>query len=144
MAFRSIFRLRPILRLLLLGIFTAIGTLYAGRALYAEAHYFLTRYAAESPEQALGWLGQANEVWPLNAQIRSARAYYYTSFKLYDTRKQAIAEISEYLKTDPFAADLWLALAAYELADGNEAAAKRAIAKIQALRPGLDLVEMVP
>lgn len=88
---------------------------------------------------SLFFLDQARFIFPYDRNARSAKAYYFTAVRLYDLRREAITAIEEQLKDNPFSGDLWAALAAYKLADGDEKGAEAAVQQIQKLRVGVKL-----
>lgn len=105
----------------------------------AESAVYLAKTQARTVGETLAYLDRAKLIFPYDRNVRSAKAYYFTSMRFYDMRKEAIAAIEEQLKVNPFAADLWTALAAYKLADGDEAGAEDAIKQVQKLRVGVKL-----
>ena len=135
MAFRFIFPPRRFLRLLLSALFFASGLTYAVRALGADFEFFLASRISDTPEQALYHLRRARVLFPYDHNVRASTAYFYTAFRFYDQRKEAIQVIEQELEINPFAVDLLVALAAYKFADGNRAGAEQAIAKVKKLRP---------
>lgn len=89
--------------------------------------------------EAIQRLDRAQALFPYDRNIQGAKAYYFTATRLYDMRHEAIAAIEEHLKVNPFSADLWTALVAYKLADGDEAGAELAVEQVKKLRPGVTL-----
>lgn len=141
LASRSIFPLRRLLRHLWAAAFVVAGLTYAVRSLGAEFEYFLAHKIASSPGEVLLHLRRAQVLNPLDHNIRASTAYFFTAFRLYDERRAAITAIERELLSNPYAADLWVALAAYKLADKDEAGATAAVEHIKRLRPGLELVK---
>ena len=134
-ASRFICRCRPFLRLLLLVTFVVLAASYSFRALTASA---LLRHS-ENLEETLWRLRAAHKLFPWDHVIRGAEARFYTIYRRYDRRTQAIEALETELRADPFAADLWTALAAYKFAADDEAGAKDAVEHIKRLRPGVTL-----
>ena len=137
----SICRLRRLSRLLCLVLFAAIGMSFAFRSISAEAEFAAATMVSESPAEIVAHHRRARALAPWNHGIRGGEAYFYTAYSLYDLRYQAVRAIEEELKINPFAADLWTALAAYKLAMQDQAAAEAALKRVQALRPGTKIVK---
>ena len=137
MGSRFIYRLRRSSRLLFLVVFATIGLGWNFRMLGAEFEFYLAKNVADTPQQALFHLHRARTLWPYDYQMRTAPAYYFTAFRQYENRKIAIDEIEKVLAVNPYSADLWVALAAYKLSDGDEKGAEEAVHQVQRLRPGI-------
>lgn len=88
------------------------------------------------------WLDRAQALFPYERNMQVAKAYYFTSVRLYTLRKEAITTLEQTLKVDPFAVDLWTALAAYKIADGDDEGAELALNQVVKLRPGTTLEKM--
>ena len=138
---RFICRLRRFLRFSLSATFVAIGVTCSIRAIGADFEFLIAQKIATNMDDALLHLRKAKVLWPYDHNIRASQAYFYTAFRFYDRRKEAMAAIEEELRVNPFAADLWVALMAYRLADGDEPGAMQAVEKIKKLRKGVELVK---
>ena len=117
---------------------------FAYRSIYAEVEYGAATYASRTPAEVLAHHARARGLAPWNHGIRAGAAYFFTGFKLYDFRYQAIATIEDELKVNPYAADLLVALGAYKLASKDEAGAMAALERVKKLRPGLTIVKEGP
>lgn len=137
----SIRRLRRLSRLSCLVLFAAVGLSFAFRAISAEAEFAAATMVSDSIPKLVAHHQRARALAPWNHGIRGGEAYFYTAYSIYDLRYQAVRAIEEELRINPFAADLWAALAAYKLAMQDQAAAEAALKHVQALRPGTKLVK---
>ncbi len=72
--------------------------------------------------------------------MRTAVAYYWVTTGLVAAREVAVVDLKEALLTNPFAADLWLSLATYQAAGGEDAS--EAMKHVHALRPNVILKEV--
>lgn len=130
-------RLRRFLRFSCLVVFAAIGLSASFRSLSAELEYYFAKRVTQNGEQALYHLNRAAILWPYDFQMRTASAYFWQHVASYEHRKEAIAGITEALASNPYAADLWVALASYKAADQDEAGLDEAMKHVLALRPGV-------
>lgn len=140
-AFPSTCRLRRLSRLLCLVLFAAVGMSFAYRSLCAEAEFAAAVYTSKNADEVLAHHTKARLFAPWNHGIRAGAAYFFTSYRRYDDRYRAIATLEQELKFNPFAADLWMALAAYKLASQDPEGAEKAVEHVQKLRRNAVLVK---
>lgn len=114
---------------------------FAFRSIGAEAEFAAATSASQTPAEITAHHRRARALAPWNHGIRGGEAYFYTAYSLYESRYQTIAAIEQELKINPFAADLWTALAAYKLAMRDNVGAEEALKRVQALRPGTKIVK---
>ncbi len=140
MSSRSTCRPLRLLRLFAAAAFFAIGLTYTVRSLGAEFEFFVAKSVAATHEEAVQHLSRSRTLYPYDHNIRASLAYFYTAFRFAAKTPDAIKAITAELEISPYTADLWVALAAYKLSAGDEAGAEAALKRVQAIRPGTEIV----
>ncbi len=140
MSSRSTCRPLRLSRLFVVAALFAIALTYVVRSLGAEFEFFVAKSVATDRNEAIAHLSRARTLYPYDHNIRASMAYFYTAFRFTDRTREAITAIDDELKVSPYTADLWVALAAYKIAAGDDAGAESALKRVQALRPGTTIV----
>lgn len=144
MASRFTSQVRRFSRLCVLVAFAAIGLSCAVRSMASEFEWYAARNAGGDAGQILIHLHRAATLWPYDYPMRTSVAYYWAATRFYEAAFVAIPDIKAELAVNPYAADLWQALASYSGRSGDYNGAADAMMHLYALRRPQEVFYVAP